>query len=96
MTGDEMVIHLFAENADPPIARLAIDMLEKENPMMQSLKVKVKDKENSIWFNNGTNYGKSSTFQKEKYCKQCNSKTHYTSECWGPYEYCGPTKSQPG
>ena len=32
ITGDEMVIHLFAESADTQMARLVMDMLEKENP----------------------------------------------------------------
>ena len=47
MTGDEMVIPIFTESTDPHMARLVMDMPEKENPTMQSLKVKVKETENS-------------------------------------------------
>ena len=66
ITGDEMGIHLFDECADNQMARLAMDLLAKENPTMQELKIKVKETENSIWSNNGKNYGKIVAYQKEK------------------------------
>ena len=50
MTGDEMVIHLFKESADAQMARIAMDILEKENPTMRKLKVKVKETENGVLY----------------------------------------------
>ena len=52
MTGDEMVINLFTKCTDSRI--LALDLLTKENPTMQELKIKVKETENSIWLKVGT------------------------------------------
>ena len=45
MTGDEMAIHLFDECAASQMSRIAIDLLAKENPTMQNLKIKVKETE---------------------------------------------------
>ena len=64
-----MVIHLFTDRADPQMARIAMAMLEKENPTIQKQEVKVNETENSVWYSSGKNYGKVATFQNEKYCK---------------------------
>ena len=79
-----MGIQLFVESADTLMARNAMELLEKENPSMQKLKVKVKETENSIWYSQKKEYGKVANFQKDKYCKPCKSKTQSTAECWRP------------
>ena len=39
----------YIEIADPQMARIAMELLEKENPTIQRLKVKAKEIENSVW-----------------------------------------------
>ena len=50
LTGDEYQIHLFFETAVPQMVKTAKELLEKDNPTMQKLKVKIKETENSVWF----------------------------------------------
>ena len=56
MTGNEMVIYLFVECADSQMVRLALDLLAREKPIMQELKIKFKETENSIWYKSGNKY----------------------------------------
>ena len=74
ITEDEFQIHLFIESTDPQMARMAMDLLKTENPTMQCLKVKVKEIENSVWYNQKKKYGKLENFRKEKFLKPSNSK----------------------
>ena len=83
MTAEEMVIHLFAECADSHMARLALDLLAGEKPLVIELRIKVKDTENFMWYKDGTNYGKIAAHQRERCCRNCNTKTNNMQECWG-------------
>ena len=51
MTGDESQIHVLIESADPQMARIALELLEKENSTIQRPKFKVKEIKNSVWYN---------------------------------------------
>ena len=51
MSGYEFQIHLFIESANSQMAKTAMELLETENPTMQRLKVKVKEIENYVWYN---------------------------------------------
>ena len=66
------------------MARIAMELLEKEYPIMQKLNVKIKEIKNFNW----SSKKKVANFQKENFCKPCNSKTHSAAECWGPCEFC--------
>ena len=76
MSGDEFEIHLFIKSADTHMQKIATELLEKENPTMQQLKIKVKETENATWYNQKREYGKMANTKKEKYCQPCNSKAN--------------------
>ena len=71
LTGDEFQIHLFNESGDAHMQKIATELLGKENPIMQQLKIKVKESENATWYNQ-----KRAKIRKEKFCKPFDSKTH--------------------
>ena len=48
MTLDEMIIHLFAETADNTMSRLVLEILAGTKPLVAELRIKIKEKENSI------------------------------------------------
>ena len=93
ITGDKFQIHLFILSADSHMQKIATELLDIENPMMQQLKVK--ETENHTWYNQRREYRKMANLKKEKYCKPCNRKTHSESECWGPCNFCGCRNHQP-
>ena len=91
MTKDEWGIHLFAENADQQMAKVAMEMLAALDPKTLDMKKKVKEIESSIWYSgvNGKNYGDVAAIHRDEYCSTCDSRTLETKDCWGKCPYCG-------
>ena len=88
MTGEEFQIHLFIESANSHMQTVATELLGKENPTMQQLKVKEKETENATLYNQKREYGNMANMKKDKYCQQFNSKIHSKAECWGSCSHC--------
>ena len=89
MTPDKLGIYIFAESVDPTMAKLAFNVLSEEVPTITKLKHIVRSTEVSKCYNQNKNYDKVVMAQEDRHCTTCNSKTHNTSECWGPCSYCG-------
>ena len=49
ISGDEFQIHLFINSAGAHMSKIALELLEKENPTMQQLKTRVTETENATW-----------------------------------------------
>ena len=81
MTQDQFLIHLFTESADQSMSKIAMGILSGNNPAVLALRTKVAETENSLWYNAGRNLGKFAGGQAPptgtRFCKPCNSSTHW-------------------
>jgi hypothetical protein len=50
MSADEFIIHLFAETADSTMSKIALEILSTTKPLVSTLRIKVQETENSIWY----------------------------------------------
>ena len=80
MSEDEIVIHLFAETAYATMAKLALEILSTAKPLVSTLRIRVTETENSIWYKSNIGLGKMVS-SGERYCEPCKSRTHNTSDC---------------
>ena len=71
-------IHLFAEASDPYMSKIAMEILSGPNPSVATLRGKVSETENSLWYNAGRHHG-----------KFAGAATHWESACWGACSKCG-------
>ena len=94
MSGDESMIHLFIQEAYAQMARIATEILERENRSIYMLVNKIKETEVAGWYNHNKEFGRMANMRAPKFCKPCYSKTHNESECWGPCEICGQRNHQ--
>ena len=67
--------------------KTAMEILSGNNPTVAALCNKVAETENRLWNNAGRNLGKFTGGQAPltgtRFCKPCNSSTHWESQCWG-------------
>ena len=89
MSLDEFLIHLFIRDADSIMAKMTLEILEKENPNINMVAIKIKETEAATWYNNKKEFGRMASMRPPRHCKVCDSKTHNESECWGECEHCG-------
>ena len=87
MTQDQFLIHLFGESADQTMSKIAMEILSGAIPTVAALRTKVAETENSLWYNAGRNLGKFAGGQAPptgaRFCKPCNSNTHWEYLGWG-------------
>ena len=90
MTQDEMLIHIFAETADPTMSRIALEVLASEKTSTDELRTRVTETESALWYKGTQKLGKiAKQIQGErKYCETCKGKSHNTKDCWGKCEIC--------
>ena len=94
MSRDEFMIHLLIREANAEMAKIALKILERENPSIHMLVNKIKETEVAVWYNHNKEFGRMANMRAPKFCKPCDSKTHNESECWGPCEICGQRNHQ--
>ena len=85
MTKESFLTHIFLEESDVEMQKLATEILgKKPKGDMDSLRALVKQAEVSIWYNHGGN--KTAKEVREgggRWCDNCKSGTHNTDERWG-------------
>ena len=67
-----------------------MEIFSGPNPSVATLRAKVSETENSHWYNAGRHQGKfagaggvpPTPSGETRFCKPCNSKTHWESACW--------------
>ena len=103
MSKDQFLIHLFAEGCSCNVmSKLAMEVLSSDKPTVADLRKKISETENSLWYSNSQNLSKyaggngmdgnpggSTDRPGQKYCKPCNSTTHWESQCYGVCRFCG-------
>ena len=87
MSADEFIIHLFVETADATLAKLALEILSVNKPLVSTLRIKVQETENSIWYKSNTGMVKV-VITWERWCEPCKSRTHNEKDCWGECSVC--------
>lgn len=87
LTKEALICHLFLEQADIEMAKLAQETLAK-NPKgnLTELRSEIKRCESSVWYCEGKYKAKAA--HGTRYCKECDSVTHNSEDCWGPCEHC--------
>ena len=88
MTGEAFLAHIFLEEADTTMQKIATDILAK-NPKgdIDALRVQVKQTEASLWYMHGSNRS-GKQVREEGWCGDCKSSTHNTDQCWGWCRFC--------
>ena len=93
MTKDQFLIHLFAESCSCNVmSKLSMEVLSSNTPTVAELRKKISQTENSLWYSNSQNLGKfagSGGTPGQRYCKPCDSTTHWESQCYGVCRFCG-------
>ena len=84
MTSAELAMHIFIENTDQTLGKLAIDELKKEIPSLDDLEYTVEATEVSAWYEQQPKRGYSkiaNASSKSKQCSKCNRSGHTQDEC---------------
>ena len=76
MSLDELSIHLFIRDADSTMAKMAQEILERENPNIHMVVNKIKETEAAVWYNNKKEFGRMASLRPPRYCKAYDLKTH--------------------
>ena len=69
MSGDEFLIHLFIREADAQMAKIALEILEREKPSIHMLVNKIKETEAAVWYNHKKEFGRMANMRPPKFCK---------------------------
>ena len=67
MSLDEFLIHLFIRDADSIMAKMAQEILEKENPNINMVANKIKETEAATWYNNKKEFGRMASMRPPRY-----------------------------
>ena len=84
-------MHIFIENTDRVLGKLAIDELKKQKPSLDELEYVVEFTEVSAWYEQQPKRGYSkvaSANTKAKQCSKCKRSGHSQDECWGACKWC--------
>ena len=88
MTKDSFLTHLFLEQADETMAKMATEILErKPKGDVNELRQNIRQIESSTWYQGSKgprNHAKSA----KRYCGDCDSPTHSKEDCWGVCKWC--------
>ena len=90
MTEDQWGINLFAEASDQQMAKIAMKFLATKD-----LKIFVHENEDqgggklNLVCRTRKKCCKVAAIQREKFCSNCESRTHETRDFWGKCPYCG-------
>ena len=87
LTKESLLTHLFIEQADEVMSRMAQELLMK-NPKgdIDKLRQEIKCTESSTWY--GNKRVRTSKIAQGWFCPDCNSTTHDLATCWGICEHC--------
>ena len=100
MSKDQFLIHLFAESCSCNVmSKLSMEILSSDNPTVADLRKKISETENSLWYSNSQNLSKyagggvtdgnpGGSTPGQRYCKPCDSTTHWESQCYGVCRFC--------
>ena len=91
MTSEELGMHIFIENTDQVLGKLAIDELQKKTPSLDDLENAVESTEVSAWYEQQPRKGYSKVANantKAKQCSKCNCSRHTQDDCWGACKWC--------
>ena len=91
MTSEELGMHIFIENTDQVLGKLANDELQKKTPSLDALENAVESTEVSAWYEQQPRKGYSKVANastKAKQCSKCNHSGHTQDECWGACKWC--------
>ena len=92
MTSEELGMHIFIENTDQVLGKLAIDELQKKTPYMDDLENAVESTEVSAWYEQqplkGYSKAANANSKANKQCSKCNCSGHNQEECWGACKWC--------
>ena len=91
MTSEELGMHIFIEQTDQILGKLAIDELQKEVPSLDNLENAVEATEVSAWYEHQSSrkgYSKVAISKTSKQCSKCNRQGHSQEECWGVCKWC--------
>ena len=87
MTKDSFLTHLFLEQADETMAKMATKILEKKpGADVNQLRQAIQQIESSTWYQGKgpRNHAKSA----KRFCEDCDSPTHNKEDCWGVCKHC--------
>ena len=83
MTKDSFLTHLFLEQADETMAKMATEILErKPKGDVNQLRQNIQQIDSSTW------YQGSKGPRNQRYCGDCDSPTHSKEDCWGVCKWC--------
>ena len=87
MTKDSFLTHLFLEQADETMAKMATEILErKPKGDVNQLRQTIQQIESSTWYQ-----GKGPRIHAKsanRFCGDCDSSTHNKEDCWGVCKWC--------
>ena len=91
MTKEAFTLHLFIEQADAEMSKLAAENL-RVNPEgdLNSFRAQIKQVESSTWYSgrNTEHRAKIVGTTEVRFCKACDSSSHNPDQCWGECIYC--------
>ena len=89
MSKEAFILHLFIEQADAEMSKLAAENLQT-NPKgdINSFRSQIKQVESSTWYNGKKDFKAKSVQPGARYCKDCDSVSHSAEQCWGECIYC--------
>ena len=70
------------------MAKMALELLKKDEPSFLELINTCKEIEASSWYNGRKDYARMANSKPQRYCKPCDSRTHDESDCWGECQVC--------
>ena len=87
MTKDSFLKHLFLEQADEHMAKMATEILEKKpKGDVHQLRQAIQQIETSTWYQGKVPRVHAKTAR--RFCDDCNSATHNKEDCWGVCKWC--------
>ena len=86
LTKEALLIHLFLEQSDETMGRMAQDILVKTPAGdINLLRQEIKRIESSTWYSGNKGAKAKIAF---RYCKDCDSPSHNKEDCWGVCTHC--------
>ena len=91
MTKEAFILHLFIEQADAEMSKLAAENL-RVNPKgdLNSFRAQIKQVESSTWYSGRSTEHRAKTVgtPEVRFCKACDSSSHNPDQCWGECIHC--------
>ena len=68
MSLDEFLIHLIIRDADSQMAKMALEILKRDNPSIHMVVNKIKETGAAVWYNNKKEFGRMANMRPPRYC----------------------------